>query len=269
MPRRSIHELAILKAGLSVAVVLALGACKAPTSQPAQTSQPVRTAEPSPAAATETVRPELGLMTSLPILWAEGDVGTLLSGENAGNWVREQLDARFRPVPLDRLTELDDQRYLLLAQPRAFAGDENVALDEWVRGGGQLLLLADPMLTAHSDYGLGDARAPQPVALVSPILARWGLEMTFDPAQSRDEGVSEGPLALPTRMAGRLGLTDAGHESQCKLSEDALVARCQIGEGQVTVVADAALIEDVDHPGESSADAFARLLADSFDSPSG
>ena len=207
-------------------------------------------------------------MTSLPILWAEGDVQALLSGESTGNWVREQLETRFRPVPLDRLTQLDDQRYLLLAQPRALAGDENVALDEWVRAGGQLLLLADPMLTAHSEYGLGDARAPQPVALVSPILARWGLELTFDPAQSPEEVVSDGPLALPMRMAGRLRQTGSGHESRCKLSENALVARCGVGDGQVTVVADAALIEDVDHPGESSADSFDRLLAASFDNPS-
>lgn len=266
MPKRSTSRPAIRRAGLCLAVA-ALAACKAPTDQPSQTTQPV-TSRPAQLSAARQAQPELGLMTSLPILWAEGEVGSLLSGENAGNWVRDRLDERFRPMPLDRLTQLGDQKYLLLAQPRALAGDENVALDDWVRGGGQLLLLADPMLTAHSDYGLGDARAPQPVALVSPILARWGLEMTFDPAQSREEQLSEGPLALPLRMAGRLQLTDAGHESRCKLGENALVARCDVGKGRVTVVADAALVEDIDHPTESSAAAFDRLLDSAFDTTS-
>ena len=230
-------------------LALALGGCKG------QETQTVPT---------ESGQPELGVMTTLPILWAEGDVEALLSGENAGSWVAEHLNAQFRPVPLDRLTQLEDQRYLLLAQPRALAGDENVALDDWVRGGGQLLLLADPMLTAHSEYALGDARAPQPVALVSPILARWGLELTFDTAQSREERVSDGPLALPIRMAGRLRLTGEGYESRCELGENALVAQCQVGEGSVTVVADAALVEDADHPAESAPEALDRLLDDAF-----
>lgn len=254
MRNRSINRPAIRRVGIGAALLaLVLGGCKGPDTQTVPN---------------ETAQPELGLLTTLPILWAEGDVGTLLSGENGGSWVKELLDARFRPVPLDRLTQLDDQRYLLLAQPRALAGDENVALDDWVRGGGHLLLLADPMLTAHSDYGLGDARAPQPVALVSPILARWGLELVFDPGQSPDERVSAGPLALPTRMAGSLGLTGEGHESRCELSENALVAQCEVGEGRVTVVADAALVEDADHPSESAADALDRLLDAAFESPS-
>ncbi|QNE06048.1 DUF4350 domain-containing protein [Croceicoccus marinus] len=255
MRNRSINRLAIRGAGMGAALLaLALGGCKGPDTQTVPT---------------ETAQPQLGLLTTLPILWAEGDVGTLLSGENTGSWVKEQLDARFQPVPIDRLTQLDDQRYLLMAQPRALAGDENVALDDWVRGGGHLLLLADPMLTAHSDYGLGDARAPQPVALVSPILARWGLELVFDPAQSPDERVSAGPLALPTRMAGSLRLTGKGHESRCELSENALVAQCEVGEGRVTVVADAALVEDADHPSESASDALDRLLDAAFGSASG
>lgn len=209
--------------------------------------------------------PELAVMTSLPILWAEGGVDTVLSGENAGNWIRTVLDGHFQPVPIDRLTQLADQDFLLLAQPRALAGDENVALDEWVRGGGRALLLADPMLTAHSRYRLGDARAPQPVALLSPILGRWGLELVFDPAQSPDERVSDGPLAIPVRMAGRWQLTGQGHESTCKLSEDALVARCIIGRGDVLLVADAAFVEDGVDASESTRSAFSRVLKSAFD----
>lgn len=242
---------ALRLSGLTILAALALAGCKA---QPAPVSDPAG-----------TERPALAVMTSLPILWAEGDIGSMLSGDNAGNWVKDRLDRRFRLVPLDRLTQLSGQPRLLLAQPRALAADENVALDDWVRDGGRLLLLADPMLTAHSDYALGDARAPQPVALLSPILARWGLELAFDPAQSPDARVSEAELAIPVRMAGSLRLTGKGHESTCRLDENGLIARCEIGRGEVTVVADAALVEDVDHQPEGGPEALDRLLDAAFD----
>ena len=246
MPRRSINRLI----GACAGVALALAGCDA------------QQAAPAPAD-----RPELAVMTSLPIFWAEGDVGAMLSGDHAGHWVKQALEARFRPVPVDRLTQIGDRGFLLLAQPRALAGDENVALDDWVRGGGHVLLLADPMLTAHSEYGLGDARAPQPVALLSPRLARWGLELTFDPASSPNDGVSDGPLAIPVRMAGRWRLTGGGHESRCKLSENALVAHCQIGAGTALLLADAALVEDGDHPDESARAALEKLLDSAFGAP--
>lgn len=209
-------------------------------------------------------QPTLAVMTSLPIIWAEGDVGAMLSDDTSESWVRAALDERFRLEPLDRLTQLGGQDFLLLAQPRALAGDENVALDEWVRGGGRVLLLADPLLTAHSRYALGDARAPQPVALLSPILDRWGLELRFDPAQSPDEAQTGGPLAIPVRMSGTLHRTERGFESDCNISENALVADCAIGSGRALVVADAALIEDGDHPSDSAQSAFARLVKSAF-----
>ena len=256
MPRRSINRLSPrLVHGVLLSAAMALAGCKG---QPAQVADPV-----------EKAQPELAVMTSLPILWAEGDIGSMLSGDNAGNWVKDRLEQRYRLVPVDRLTQLSGRSRLLLAQPRALSGEENVALDDWVREGGDVLLLADPMLTAHSDYALGDARAPQPVALLSPILARWGMELTFDPAQSPEMRVSQGDLALPVRMTGGLRLTGQGHQSTCTLSENALIARCDIGEGRVTVVADAALVEDVDHALNGGPQALDRLLDTAFADASG
>ena len=72
---------------------------------------------------------------------------------------------------------------LLLAQPRALSGPENVALDAWVRGGGHLLLFADPMMTGESRFGIGDRQRPQDVILLSPILNRWCRDPQFDQNQ--------------------------------------------------------------------------------------
>ena len=59
-----------------------------------------------------------------------------------------------------------------------------------MRGGGRVLLFADPMLTRHSAFALGDRRRPQDVVLLSPILARWRLELQFDESHLFDSLVS-------------------------------------------------------------------------------
>jgi hypothetical protein len=129
-----------------------------------------------------------------------------------------------------------------MAQPRPLAPAENVALDRWVRRGGRVLLFADPALTAESRFPLGDRRRPQDTLLLSPILARWGLLLEFDEAQlARARGVALGRGAtLPVDLPGRFALTD---ESSCRVSRRALIARCAVGRGRVTAVADAALFE--------------------------
>ena len=81
--------------------------------------------------------------------------------------------------------------------------------------------------------------------------------------------MSQGDLALPVRMTGGLRLTGQGHQSTCTLSENALIARCDIGEGRVTVVADAALVEDVDHALNGGPQALDRLLDTAFADASG
>ncbi|MFD2579732.1 ABC transporter [Novosphingobium colocasiae] len=122
----------------------------------------------------------IGLFTSLPILWAEADgPGELLAGGQARHWLRDALPPPDL-APLDVLADADGRLplpsggTLIMAQPRPLAAVENVALDAWVRGGGHLLLFADPMLTAHSRFAIGDPRRPQDIVLLSPILAHWG-----------------------------------------------------------------------------------------------
>lgn len=197
--------------------------------------------------APERENPSLGLFSSLPIYWNEpGSVSEALDGGAERHWVRAALEEDYRLLPLDTLDGEDLRRLdaVIMAQPRPLAPGENVALDDWVRNGGRLLLFADPFLTEHSRYTLGDKRRPQDVVLLSPILRRWGLELTFDEGQTDDERqVAYRSVSVPERLAGRLRLIESGAPALCALAASQLIAECRIGAGQVLVVADAALLE--------------------------
>lgn len=190
---------------------------------------------------------DVGLFTSLPIYWGDGaDIGSILNGNGETDWVRSQIERRFAIVPLDALGPelLAGTDRLILAQPRPLAPSENVALDRWVRGGGRLLVFADPMLTRHSDFALGDKRRQQDVVVLSPILARWGLELFFDENQpSGERWVKAYDGQFPVNLAGHFELRVPGEESQCIVSETGLLAQCKVGKGRVTLLADAALLD--------------------------
>lgn len=204
-------------------------------------------------------------MTTLPLIWGEAtDVGELLAADANASWAGRELGARFAVEPLDTLEEASLARLdrLLLAQPRALSPAENVALDTWVRSGGRLLLLADPMLTRHSRFPVGDPRRPQDVALLSPILAHWGLELLFDPGQGEGERLVQIDGALvPVQLAGSF---QAARQAACTLAGGGLLARCRIGKGQVVLLADGAVLDDTGEIASRKA-ALSRLLAIAFD----
>ena len=217
----------------------------------------------SPAA--EVDRPTLGLMGTIPIFWGEaGSVNELLAGEGSTHWARAELEASYRLEPLDTLAaeNLADLDYLLLAQPRALSGAENVALDAWVRKGGRLLLFADPMLTGESKFPIGDRRRPQDVILLSPILGHWGLDLQYDPEQP-------GGYALLNSTGGSIPVNLRGSfepmagEGECRILAEKVLARCRVGKGRAVVLADAALL-DLYHPHPAASRAFEWLVAESF-----
>ena len=211
--------------------------------------------------AQEPARPQLALMGTVPIYWGEADgLAGMLDTTATGHWARPVLEREFELVPLDYLSAeaLAPHRVLMLAQPRALSAEENVALDGWVRGGGRLLLFADPMMTGHSHYGLGDRRRPQDVALLSPILAHWGLDLLFDAEQPGGLRQIEGDgWSLPVNLAGQMQARDGG---TCLFEAGGLLARCRLGEGEALVVADAALL-DLEMPHMDSAKGLQDLLA--------
>lgn len=205
----------------------------------------------------------LGLFTSLPIVWSEaGDLKGLVDAPAGQHWVKDVLAQHGHLVPLDTLLQISRIDALVIAQPRPLVPEENVALDEWVRRGGHLLMFADPMLTQESAFALGDRRRPQDVALVSPILGRWGLELLFDdsqPAGLRETAGEHVPVNLPGAFRRR----DGGHDARCDITTDGLIARCVIGKGRAVMVADAALLEPSDSP-KARETALSRLLDEAF-----
>ncbi len=211
----------------------------------------------------------IGLYSSLPIAWNESeDIRGMLADETPPHWALTALRARGRVVPLDTLADgegelpLTGASILVLAQPRPLTPQENVALDAWVQRGGRVLLFADPMLTAHSRFSPGDPRRPQDIALLSPILARWGLAQEFDEEQAAGEHVVQLPAGeLPLNLPGRfrvLGKSGGGSGmsgdgvATCRLEADGLIADCAAAEGRILAIADAALLENPQEPGSIS-----------------
>ena len=213
---------------------------------------------------TQQPKPRIGLMTSLPIYWREAAaLEDMLSDDEGTHWVREQIEEDYELVPLDALadtaTTAPNGQFaaldrLILAQPYALPPADLVALDEWVRAGGKLLLFVDPMLTEQSEFGFGDKRRPQDIAMLDPILARWGLALVYDEAQpDGPHTVSLGPLEIPVHKSGKLELAESS-DLGCEQVANGLIAQCTIERGQAVIVSDAALLEkDVMSPGSKKA----------------
>ncbi len=228
---------------------------------------------------------ELGLMTSLPIYWPlEADVAELASGGVERPWQRLAIERSFRLVPLDTLSpiaaldpdgpEVDPLAgldHLAIIQPRGLSPADNVALDEWVMAGGELLIALDPALTLDYPLSLGDPRRPTASATIPPVIDRWGMAIAYEDhsyhGHAIDQEVALEPLgegALPVLMAGKVARTE---EADCISAASEVVAKCQIGQGSVTVLADAAVFEhwlegEADAPG--SVELIDNLLSFAF-----
>ena len=142
---------------------------------------------------------------------------------------------------------------LLMAHPLAQTAEGLVELDNWVRAGGRVMLLADPKLDWPSERPLGDKLRRPPAFADTGILKHWGLSL-HPPTQS-------GPQ--PRELADRQILTASPGSltGSCQTEADRFLARCRIGKGRVTVVADADFlnVEQLEGTTDSNLDA---LLAE-------
>ncbi|RPF72051.1 Gldg family protein [Aurantiacibacter spongiae] len=242
-------------AGLVAAALLAFGGGSA-AAQDVVIGAPVEEAEVAP--------PSLGLMGTIPIYWGEAaGLEEMLAGTARPHWARPVIARDFTLQPVDYLSgqALAGFDRLLLAQPRGLTAEENVALDAWVRGGGRLLLFADPMMTGESRFAIGDRRRPQDVALLSPILRHWGLELLFDPEQDGEMAMREfAGTNIPVALSGTFAVHGSDF-ARCALFAADMVARCTVGAGEALIVADAALL-DLDGPHDGAPAALRRLLAE-------
>lgn len=177
-------------------------------------------------------KPTLLLLTSLPLVFGED-----FSLEGGGSPALTALRGRFLVVPISVTNEpeLAKGRLLLMAHPQAQAPEDLVSLDQWVRAGGRVMLLADPMLEWPSKRPLGDPLRPAPMFMDTGLLQHWGLRLEAPAAR--------GPQLRKLADHDVLTVSPGALSGTCAISGDRLVARCEIGKGRATVVADADLLD--------------------------
>ena len=198
-----------------VAALLALAACRAETAP---------------------VKPELYVMTSLPLLFDEGFTAGPAKGEAA-----VFLSEHYALKPIDLPSQLPPGAILLAAQPRALPAEELVALDAWVRGGGKMLLLADPLLEWPSERPLGDQMRPPMAYPDTGLLAHWGLrldapEPPTSATQFSTKEIWVGRYYIRTESPGIFVVISPG---ACSTQANGLLASCRLGKGRAEIVADA------------------------------
>ena len=174
-------------------------------------------------------KPDLYVLTSLPLLFDEGFGLEPVKGE-AATFLRD----RYTLKPIDLPSQLPKGAVLLAAQPRALPAEELVALDKWVRDGGKLLLLADPMLEWPSERAFGDRLRPPVSFADTGLLAHWGLRLDA-PDDRGAKRLGGGHFPILFFSPGRL----VSGTSACQLHRADIEATCRIGRGKVIVVADA------------------------------
>ena len=179
-------------------------------------------------------RPGLAVLTSLPIVFPEQ-----FTLQAPAAPALKALQSRYRIVPISvtDAQSLGQARFLLMAQPQAQPAEALVELDQWVRAGGRVLLLADPELEWQSERPLGDALRPPLAFPDTGLLVHWGLRLDA-PDRRGPRSIAIGDVEIRANSPGSLVATTAG----CVVGPERLIARCRIGEGQAIVVADADFI---------------------------
>lgn len=180
-------------------------------------------------------RPRLALLTSLPLIFDES-----FGIDGGGSPALTRLEQRYEVMPIGvaDAASLGGHKLLLMAHPRAQPAEALVELDQWVRNGGRLVLLADPRLEWPSERPLGDMLRPPPSFADTGLLVHWGLRLG-------------GPGPGDGGTAGQLA-SNGG----CETDEGGLVARCVLGKGQAVIIADA----DFLNVEASDADGLDRLM---------
>jgi hypothetical protein len=182
-------------------------------------------------------RPQLLLLTSLPILFPEE-----MKLDSRSPPVLGVLRARYAVVPVSIAGRagLDGHRLLLMAQPQAQPAETLVELDDWVRRGGHVLLLADPALEWPSNRPFGSVLRPPVAYPDTGLLGHWGLRLDAPDALG-PKTVRIGADSVRAASPGTLVATGGN----CSV-ESGLVAHCRIGRGEATVIADADFINAAD-----------------------
>ncbi|MBK9004058.1 MAG: hypothetical protein IPM41_09410 [Sphingomonadales bacterium] len=199
--------------------------------------------------ATQANSEALVLMSSIDLFWGEAEFNALAKGEAEPDPLYKRLAETHKLIAADNVAQLQASKgkVALLIQPRAFAPDELVRLDQWVRAGGRLLFFSDPALQWPSDLPIGDPARPLFTSMHSPLFNHWGVELVLPidaEAGSAEATMDVGRYAVRTLSAGQWQplASENGSDAHCRIAKEALVAECRPGKGQVILVADADLL---------------------------
>lgn len=200
----------------------------------------------------ESERPALMLLTTLPLVFPEE-----FSLQGGGSKALAALETRYSVVAIGTTdaASLGKERLLLMAHPLAQPAEALVDLDRWVRDGGRVLLLADPKLEWPSKRPLGDKLRPPPAFADTGLLGHWGLRL--------DAPVDVGPRTLELGGLSVLTVSPGALSGACSIDQPGFVARCRIGRGRATVIADADFlnVEQLSDPADDNLDALLAELA--------
>ena len=197
---------------------------------------------------------KLLVLTTLPIVFPER-----LTLDAPASPVLEALQRRYRvePISVTAAYALKGARLLLMAQPQAQPAEQLVELDQWVRQGGRVLILADPMLAWRGEWGLSDDLAPPFTFADTGLLQHWGVRLEAPEAAGNAELTIAG-RSVRTLSPGRLSAIG----KLCSIDPSGHLARCKIGKGQAIVIADADFLNTGDIEGVDSESNLALLMAE-------
>jgi len=201
-------------------------------------------ASSAPAPRPPSERPSLMLLTTLPLMFPNH-----FELNAPAPLALKALQSRYHIIPISvaDADELDHRRLLLMAQPQAQPAEALVDLDNWVRAGGHVLLLADPALEWPSDHPLGSLLRPPFAFADTGLLAHWGLGLDAPDRQGQAKRVAD-DSQIRTQSPGNLIATG----SDCSIDGDGFIARCSIGSGKVIVIADADFLNADSRQGSDS-----------------
>ncbi|WOF44476.1 GldG family protein [Sphingopyxis indica] len=182
------------------------------------------------------------MLTGLPLRWAgEGDLAAMVARGADEDPALMRIEAT---GPLDLVDSLADHpppagSALLLAHPRALAAQDLVAIDAFVRGGGDAVILADALSGWPIRHPLGDPRNPPVTSLLTALLAHWGITLAAAPVGERAaRSFDLDGERVRLFSAGRFEVLPRG----CRAFAGRRIARCPIGKGTVWLVGDADLL---------------------------
>ncbi len=183
-----------------------------------------------------TDRPHASLLTSLPLMWGEGDPSDILAGRVKRSDTLTRIEASIDLRAIDTVTAATlGSDIAMIAQPRRLTPRELANFDAWLRSGGRAMIFADPELVWPSAYPPGDRRRAPPVTLLDPLFAHWGV-MLGDSDHAEHRIWVHG--AYLTLLAGGTWTGPAG----CS-GTGTYVLDCPIGKGRVLLVGDADVLD--------------------------